>query len=87
VIIDHGLHLADTATPSPVACYLESSPEGRPIYERKGFEVVRVLEVESAQGGGKTFGLPVMVRPAQTASGGQDERRTDGRPSEARAEK
>jgi GNAT superfamily N-acetyltransferase len=43
-------------------CYLESSPAGRPLYERYGFAEVDSVAVDLSPWGGPAFDVPIMVR-------------------------
>lgn len=56
-----GLDQADSAKP-PLPVVLESSPVGRPVYERRGFEVVDTIVLKDVAE------FPLMIRPAKVVS-------------------
>ena len=57
----------DEADALGVPVYLESSPTGKPLYTRMGFDVLRWLPVDARDhGSGKELPHALMLRPART---------------------
>lgn len=57
-LLSWGLEKADAANP-PLPVVLESSPVGRPIYEKKGFQIVDTIVLKDVAE------FPFMIRPAK----------------------
>lgn len=59
-LLQWGLDQADSANP-PLPVVLESSPAGRPVYEKRGFEIKSTIHLKDVAD------FPFMVRPAKSA--------------------
>ncbi|KII83343.1 hypothetical protein PLICRDRAFT_47223 [Plicaturopsis crispa FD-325 SS-3] len=63
-LLNWGIEAADNAEP-PLAVYMEASPIGQKLYERRGFEVVTVVETMEGR-----LKAPGMKRRAGYAAAG-----------------
>ncbi|KAL7416453.1 acyl-CoA N-acyltransferase [Mrakia frigida] len=61
-LLNYGISRADAAG---LPMYLESSNPGRAVYAAKGFEVVRMMEIDDENEEGGKLRWPAMLRPAR----------------------
>jgi hypothetical protein len=61
-LVQWGVDQADSANP-PVDMWVDASPDGQRVYEKKGFEVVDWSEVEGIEG--RTVRWPSLRRFAR----------------------
>ena len=61
MLMRHVMQLADDAN---IPIYLESTQQGRFLYDRLGFEVLEILQFDRPDG--STFSLPIMTKTPES---------------------
>ena len=55
----------DVADEAHIPCYLSASPNGYPLYKKKGFEDVDLMEIDLSKWGHGIYRQVFMLRPAK----------------------